>query len=462
MDSCNLPDFLSLTFDLCAFRTGVVCPENEKLFERINRELPIKLHRYPSGSTFNGWQVPQSWRVERALLQKDGRLVFDGKANTLGVAAYSKPFYGQIEFEELKTHIVTNAQLPQAYTYHCMWQYRPWDADWALSMPHDIFKTLGPGRYTLDLATSFEPGEMLVADYEHKGRSERTIVFNCHTCHPHMANDAFASVAMLIRLFQWLKGRDTYYTYRLILGPEHLGTVFYLHDRTERELQNLVCGIFPEMPGTKGPLRVASTFFGSQPLDKAFHNAVYHYSKEHILVPWRHGAGNDETVWEAPGYEVPFVEVTRCLDSNFPFPEYHTNLDSPDLMDEDLMAEFYQVLQKVVETLEHNRFIHRRFNGLICLSNPEYNLYFERYDPAVEKDIDENTEKWADLLNSLFRYMDGSMTILDIAQKHGLPFDPLYRYLLKFEEKGLVHLEFAPIERLPISKMMESGRKQGE
>ena len=27
---------------------------------------------------------------------------------------------------------------------------------------------------------------------------------------------------------------------------------------------------------------------------------------------WREGAGNDETVWESPGFEIPFVELTRC------------------------------------------------------------------------------------------------------------------------------------------------------
>lgn len=447
---------LPLTRDLCAYATGVVAPDNKRLFERIGQELPIRLHRYASGSTYNGWLVPQLWQVERATLHRDGQQVFNGKDHALGVAVYSKSFQGELDWESLKPHLVTNADLPEAYVYHCMWQYRPWDADWALCVPYEIYRTLGPGRYQVELSTTYRLGEMLIAEYEHPGRSGRTIVFNAHTCHPHMANDDFAGVAVLIRLFQWLRGQDTYYTYRLILGPEHLGTVFYLHDRSPEDLQRLVSGVFAEMPGTAGPVKVASTFAGNQPIDKAFRNAVRHYSRTCELVPWRQGAGNDETVWEAPGYEVPFVEVSRSEQLLSPYREYHTSLDTPELMIPEQLEEFYEVLKRAIGILERNALVYRKFNGIICLSNPDYDLYCERPDPAVVKNLDEDSEKWGYLLDCLLRYFDGSLSILDIAEKHDLPFDHLYHYLLRFKEKGLVRLEFAPVERHPISSQWES------
>ena len=54
---CSL---LDLTRDLCRFATGIVVPDNDRLFARLAEELPITLHRYPSGSTFNGWVVPDN------------------------------------------------------------------------------------------------------------------------------------------------------------------------------------------------------------------------------------------------------------------------------------------------------------------------------------------------------------------------------------------------------------------
>ena len=444
---------IRLAQDLCQYATGVVADDNERLFARIAKELPLELHRWKSGDTFNGWVVPQNWRVKKAELRKNGKLVFDGRSHTLGVGRYSKSFSGRLDWKALRPKLVTNADLPDAYVFHCMWQYRPWAADWALSVPHKIFRKLGAGKYEVDLQTEYSPGEMLVASHDKRGRSDKTIVFHSNSCHPHMANDGFAGTAVLIRLFQWLRGRDTHYTYRLVIGPEHLGTVFYLRDMPSADLDRIVCGVFEEMPGTRGPIKIASTFRGGHMLDHAFANAARHYAKKFVQVPWRQGAGNDETVWEAPGYEVPFVEVTRSEDLMQPYREYHTSLDAPSLMKPAQLEEMLTVLQKVVETLEGNARMQRRFDGLIALSNPKYDLYVERKDPAIEKDLPEDSEKWGALLDSLLRYFDGSVTLLEIAEKHGLPFERVANYVRAFEEKGLVKLDFEPIERKPAQRV---------
>jgi aminopeptidase-like protein len=448
-----LSDVLDLTRDLCAFATGVVAPDNERLFARLGEELPLKLSAFPSGSEFNGWLVPDSWRVERALIRKDGQTIFDGAGQPLAVAAYSNSFSGSLELDELKTHLVTNPELPEALVYHCMWQYRPWDADWALSVPHSLAERLEPGSYEVELVTVREPGEMVVATVELPGDDDRTIVFNAHTCHPRMANDDFAGVAVLVRLFQWLQTRERRYTYLLVLGPEHLGTVFYLRDLPRERLDSLVGGVFAEMPGTRGPVTAASTFLGDQPIDDAVAHAG-RGAREFRRVGWRRGAGNDETVWEAPGYEVPFVELSRSEDLFAPFREYHTSLDTPDLMDAGQLEEFLTVLQDTVEVLEGNAVPRRRFDGLICLSNPRYDLYPERPDPAVDKHLAPDAERWGTLSDSLPRYLDGSMTLLDISERHELPFRDVAAYLAKFEAKGLVELEPALIDRLPVERVV--------
>lgn len=438
---------------LCEFSSGVVADDNAALFNAISEELPLTLFHFASGDEFNGWQVPNNWRVKKAKLYRDGKEVFDGMANTLGVARYSRSFKGKLDWEELRAFLVTNPDLPDGYMFHCMWQYRPWDAKWALSIPHRIYRTLGPGEYTVDLETEYMPGEMIVGHFHKSGASDRTIVFNSNTCHPHMANDGFAGTVVLIRLLQWIAERDTRYSYRLVLGPEHLGSVFYLRDLPKLDIDRMVCGVFEEMPGTQGPIKAASTFLGDHVIDRALANALRHFSKAHELVPWRRGAGNDETVWEAPGYEVPFVELTRCESFATPFREYHSSLDSPELMDQGKLDEMLEVLKRTVEVLESNATIERCFDGLICLSNPKYGLYMERPDPTVEKLLEADSEKWGYLVDCLPRYFDGKHTILDIALKHDLPFSRLRRYLERFEEKGLIRLRFAEIPRVPPARV---------
>ena len=454
--SVILATMLNLIRDLCAFATGVVADDNEALFARIALELPLSIHRYRSGDSHNGWVVPENWRVRKAEIRRAGKLVFDGRTHTLGVARYAKSFSGKLSWDELRRRLVTNEQLPDAYVFHCMWQYRPWAADWAFSVPYQVYRDFGPGEYEVDLQTEYLPGEMLLAQHDKRGRSGKTIVFHSNSCHPHMANDGFAGTAVLIALFQWLVTQDTHYSYRLVIGPEHLGTVFYLRNMPQAELDRMLCGVFEEMPGTSGAVKIASTFLGGQPIDQAFANAARHHAKAYTPVPWRRGAGNDETVWEAPGYEVPFLEVTRSEDLMHPYREYHTSLDTPELMIPAQLEEMLTVFKQAVLSLERNARIYRNFDGLVCLSNPQYDLYMEREDPAIAKDLPVDSEKWGQLLDSLLRYFDGNMTILEIAARHDLPFERLYNYLKRFEAKGLVRLEFEAITRAPARRVQAS------
>ena len=443
---------LPLTRDLCAFNTGVVADGNELLFSRLQQELPFRVHRYASGSEHNGWVVPGNWRVERATIERDGVRIYDGTVHPLGVAMNSKSFAGTLDWEELNKHLVSSPALPDAHMFHSVWHIRSWAADWALCLPHRIHRQMGPGKYRVDLATSFAGGEMLVGEYEHRGRSDQVILFNTNNCHPTQANDGFAASALLVRLFQWLQTQDTYYTYRLIIAPEHLGSTFYMRDRSVDEVERMVSCVFAEMPGNRDPLTIASTFLGGQALDMAFRNAARHYSRGFKLAEWRQGCGNDETVWEAPGHEIPTVEFTRARDPNYPYAEYHSSDDNPDLMDPVYLTEFHDVLQRVVQTFENNAVVHRHFDGLICLSNPSYDLYFERHDPTIDKGLSDDDERWGRLLDSLFRYFDGSLSLLEIAERHQLPFDKLRRYVERFQQKGLVSLTFAHIHRPTLTR----------
>ena len=52
------------------------------------------------------------------------------------------------------------------------------------------------------------------------GQSPTAFIYNTHNCHPFQANDDISGVAVLIRLFQELAGREIQSTYTLLIGPE--------------------------------------------------------------------------------------------------------------------------------------------------------------------------------------------------------------------------------------------------
>lgn len=442
---------IPLTEDLCRYRSGVVARENEELFARIGRELPLTMHRFPSGATHNGWRVPDLAEVRRAEVVYDGRIVLDGGEHPLVVAAGSRSFHGELSLEALRPHLVSDPARPDAYVFHCIWQYRPWQADWALSMPHRRVARLRPGRHTVRLDVDRSPGEMLVGEAVHRGDDHRAFVFNSHTCHPGQANDGMVGVATLVRLHQHLAGRRTRWSYRFVFGPEHLGTVFLLAGMRRAERESLMGGVFVEMTGVPAPMKATSTFRGGHLLDRAFAHVLAVPHRQGHPVGWREGAGNDETVWEAPGHEVPFVELTRCRDTFDPYPEYHSSLDTPASLDAERVDESFAALVRLVDVLERDCTAHRRFDGLVCLSAPELDLYPHRPDPAVDVDVDADGLRWGRLVDRILRCMDGSVTCLEMADAVGLPFADVRDYLDRFAARGLVRLAPAVVERAPIS-----------
>jgi hypothetical protein len=90
--------------------------------------------------------------------------------------------------------------------------------------------------------------------------------------------------------------------------------------------------------------------------------------------------------------------------------------------------------------LETDSVVHRRFNGLVALSNPRYDLYVERPDPVVEKNLTERDIRFGQMQDRLPRAFDGARTVFDIAEAFGVSYTRLREYLRRFEDKDLVAL----------------------
>ena len=75
------------------------------MFRRIDQELPLDIFKYGSGEEYNGWIIPDNWTVQEANIYLDGKLIYDGTTNALGVAQYSNSFEGEVDLDTLKKHI---------------------------------------------------------------------------------------------------------------------------------------------------------------------------------------------------------------------------------------------------------------------------------------------------------------------------------------------------------------------
>lgn len=442
---------LKLIADLCQFRSGINCPGLDGVMERLKRELPFTIHEFQDGLTCNWWTIPKHWTAHRATISRDGVVIYDGNAHPLGVCQYSDSFVGQVSGADLKDHLYWSGVYDDALIYHTDWLYKPHARSWGFSVSKRFCQSINDAAiYDIDLMTTLEPGTMKVAEYVLHGDSSESIVLLAHVCHPWQANDDASGVAVgieVIRKLAELPRRR--YTYRLLLSPEHYGPLFYLHNH--KAPYDLKASLFLEMlgHGEKPGLALQRSFLGDTAWDEALRNVLTHSDPD-----WREGefrtiVGNCETLMEAAGYEIPCPSISR-----WGYREYHTSYDSPELMKPELLQQAVDVVTDACLLMERNATMHRLVNpGLVRLSHPDLDLYKPFWDPSIEgrRTIDDGAIKFNHLMNCFPRYMNGGCTLLDIAQRFGLRFTQVWEYAKAWEQKGLVRLEPAPLDR-PVVK----------
>lgn len=436
-----MKDSLNILEEILRLHIGISQADNETLFNRLSEIYPLRVLRYESGREHNGWIIPPQWSVHKALIQKDGKTLFNGCAHPLAVASHSASFKGTLSKRELDRKVFFRKDFPDAYAFHCIFPYRPWIRDWGFCVPYNVFKTWGEGFYDITLETEFTEGHMLVGECRLDGTAADTVVFNAHTCHPCQANDDLAGTLVVLELFSRLSKRNLKYSYLGVLAPEFYGTVFYLADMAEEERNRIRLGCFVEMVGTETPFALQKSFTGKSIIDRMAEYVLKEEEQELTVGDFATVVGNDETVWEAPGIEVPMVSISR-----WPYPQYHTSSDDREIISEEKMVESLDALDRLVFILENDALIHRKFEGLIALSNPKYDLYFEHPDPVVQKNLSDIDLRFAGLQDHLQRFFDGKHSVFEIAERFGVPFDLLFAYLEKFQVKGLVELQ--PVESL--------------
>ncbi|MFH1394096.1 MAG: DUF4910 domain-containing protein, partial [Candidatus Micrarchaeota archaeon] len=241
----------------------------DKANEILLNELPFEVLEYPSLAEHNGWTVPLNWEVKKASIRKDGQLIYDGMQHPLCVMGYSNSFSGEIDLEELKKHLSYRKDMPECIGYHCDWYYKQHARDWGFCMPYDQYQKLEPGKYEVELETVSTPGKMKVLDLHIPGEKEDTIILNAHNCHAAQANDDVAGMVVGVEVAKRLMKRKNRYSYRLIIAPEHIGTVFYLANRDEGITRKMKLGMFLEMLGNKNRFALQKSFPGNTLMDRA-------------------------------------------------------------------------------------------------------------------------------------------------------------------------------------------------
>lgn len=390
----------------------------DKAFEIIKEYVPLEIHEIPSDERVYTWTVPRRWHVEHAYIEDDGgERIIDFAENPLYLASYSDSYTGWVTKDELMRHVTTSIEMPD----HIPFSYKYYERDWHVSMEFNRAKELSRERYYVDIKTSFEKEYMRVGEYTLPGRCDSIVLLVSNICHPFQANDSITGVATFVSLMTRLEKKERRYTYKLLICPETIGSLGYM-SKFHAMIPRVKCGIFSEMTGIDRPIRLIKSRLGDSIIDRVAEYVVKRSGIPYEVCPFFSDPCNDEKVFNSPGIDIPTISLVR-----WPYKEYHTSADTPDILNYERIDEAETIILKILEIMEKDYVPIRKYDAYLCLSN--YGL---------AKVLRKDDGSWSDMVGKVLFHLDNSKSLFDIASKSNMDFNEIYAFCEILKEKGLL------------------------
>lgn len=407
-------------FPICRSITGDGVRETLQI---LGRHIDVEVHEVASGTNVLDWVVPREWQVRDAYIaDADGRRIVDYRASNLHVLNYSAPVRAKLSLEELKSHIFTLPEQPGLIPYRTSY----YEERWGFCMSHEAFCELEPGIYEAVIDTSFTEGALTYGEYLKAGDSAEEILLSAHVCHPSLANDNCSGLALLTLLAAELSGRRTRYSYRFVFAPGTIGAITWL-SRNRDCASRIKHGLVVSCVGDGGGPTYKRSRRGDAPIDRAMAHVLKHEAPSAVLqdfVPY----GYDERQFCSPGFNLPVGLFQRSQYGTFP--EYHTSADNLDFISPEHLAKSYRLIKAALDILEQDRvMVNTKPFGEPALGRR--GLY------ATIGGQKSSPEESMALLWTL-NFADGDHTLLDIAERAGLPFHTVHRAACRLEACDLL------------------------
>ena len=425
-----MSQMMKIIKDLTPLNRVFCSSDYDKAVEYLCEIIPFKLHKYTENDKHNGWIIPPAWEVKEAKICKDGKVIYNGMNHPLAMIALSKPFIGKMGLDKLKKHLHYDNRFDEAIPYHFRQMYRSWERDWGFCVPKKFFDSLEDGEYDVIIKTEESEGILKVLEYKKEGKLNHTILLAAHLDHPGMANDGLTGCAVGVELMKRLQNVDTKFSYSLLLHQEIIGAEYYLANNNEN---NILEGIFLEMLGTDTQIGLQSAPLGITNIELFLKKSMDENGVEYRHKPYNEIVVNGEYIFA--GYDIPVSSFSR-----YPYPEYHSNLDNQNIISENALEQSVALLMNAIKKMEDAPLIVKKFNGNICTSNPDINLYVDPGQPAFEsvKDDDElrNLRQLMELLPSCSMPISCQLLAHTYSLNDGL----CEQYLRRYEDRGLIEM----------------------
>jgi aminopeptidase-like protein len=388
----------------------------------IQEHIPLQTIEVPSGTQVFDWTVPKEWNIHDAYIRNSaGDRIVDFRRHNLHVMNYSAPVHATMPLSELKPHLYTLPENPDWIPYRTSY----YKETWGFCLSHNQMLALEDGDYEVSIDSTLEAGHLTYGECYLPGRSTEEILISCHACHPSLANDNLSGMAVATFLAKSLAGSDLRYSYRFLFIPGTIGAIAWLakNQQTARRIRH---GLVLTCVGDAGGFNYKKSRRGNAEIDRAAAHVLRHGQAPSNILEFS-PYGYDERQYCSPGFNLPVGCLMRSVWGTFP--EYHTSADNLEFVQPHALAESLQVCASIVNVLETNR----RYRNESPYGEPQLGrrgLYGSTGGTGA------GNETLARLW--VLNLSDGEHSLLDIAERSGLPFPAIGDAAELLLEKGLL------------------------
>jgi aminopeptidase-like protein len=399
----KLHSFARELYPICRSITGAGIRET---LERIGKRIPVKVSNVPTGTAVFDWTVPREWNIRDAYIKDArGHRVVDFQQLNLRVVNYSVPVRATLSLSELQPHLHSLPDHPDWIPYRTSY-YRE---DWGFCLSHNERVALEDGDYKVCIDSSLEDGNLTYGECYLPGRSSEEVLISCHACHPSLANDNLSGLTVATAMAEFLQGRDLRYSYRFLFVPGTIGAITWLAQNRENA-GRIRHGMVLAGVGDPGGFHYKKSRRGDTEIDRGATQVLKHSGEAWETLDFS-PYGYDERQYCSPGFNLAVGCLMRSVWGTFP--EYHTSADNLDFIRPAQLAGSLRVCIGIADVLENNR----RYRNLNPYCEPQLgkrNLYRSTGGGSIGTEI--NARLW------VLNLSDGENSLLEIAERSGLPF----------------------------------------
>ncbi|MDA2936646.1 DUF4910 domain-containing protein [Acidobacteria bacterium AH-259-A15] len=425
--------YFNLLKELWPLHRTLVSDDTDKALELISSFLKDKLklpaenmllHEFPSGTELSTWIVPKKYTLrDYTLVQKGARervLIDRSSCIPLSVAEYSQPIDCIMEWDELRDHLFYSERREQAIPFVFKYYYRN---GFGFCLPKVLYETLDRRqRFYAKIESEFTDGTLKCLEIVLPGKTEESLLTMSNVCHPYQVNDSITGSINALMLIEHFMKHPTYHTLRFGFWPETIGAMAYFC-RYRSQVEMFKYAIFTEMLGTGGTHALQFSRQENTLIDRAAVYALEHLNKvEYNSGRYTTVLRNDERISNGVNLNIPTVSLSR-----YPYPEYHTSDDNPSIIDMNNIKVSWEITRDLLSIVDEDvTLVPQDLFGQPFLTR--YGLF---HDPPESGGS--STKNLNKMMEDIFSYSDGTMTLFDIAERYGYDWEDV-----KFLARGLL------------------------